>query len=77
MRIDEERNAEESSSGKQRTEIHQSKEEKICTRALLDGFIVGSIGYQTFGRALVYLVYRQQANKIEGATPTPPALCHY
>ena len=36
--------------------------DKRRTRALLDGLIVGSTGYQTFGRAL-YLVYRQQASK--------------
>ena len=54
---------------------------KTRSRALLDRIIVGSIGYRTYGRALLYLVYRQQVNKIKGATPPPPpppfALCHY
>ena len=49
---------------------------KICTRTLLDMIVVGFIGYRTFGRALVYLVDRQQAIKIEGATPPLPPLCH-
>ena len=60
-----------------KTQNSQKQGKKRCTIALLDWFIVGSIGYQTFGGALVYLVYRQQVNKKEGATPPPPAWCHY
>ena len=45
---------------------------KRSSRALLDGVIVGSIGYQTFGRALVYLVYRQQIKKRGQPHPNLP-----